>query len=255
MTADLLTEISKGDLKPAGNETLSGIPTQVYTGSSQGTNIKAWLDAKDGLVMRAEMSTQSTPPVAVVNVTKISLSAPPASLFQLPPACAGVNPPPSAADLIADETGDDPTNYVSGIHGPGSTNSCSVVLRVVQARTMTPITNIQVAIDTSYKQDNPPHYEFGVRNDGTQSYSGGSVREITKMVHDGIVSLGTPPAYFMFGVNIVRPGHGGGIGLVYRQCFAPTTVLLYVVKDYGQPTENADLLWVKAGKYAVPPAP
>ncbi len=255
MTADLLTEISKGDMKPAGNETLSGVPTQVYGGSAQGSSIKVWLDQKDGLVMRAEMSAPNAPPMTVVNVTQISFSAPPASVFALPPACAGVKPPPSPADLIADETGDDSANYVNGGHGPGSTSSCSVVLRVVQAKTMTPITHIQVAIDTSYKQDNPPHYEFGVHDDGSQTYSGGNVHEITKMVQNGMVNLGNPPAYFMLGVNVIRPGHGGGMGLVYRQCFAPTTVLLYVVKDFGQPSESADLLWVKSGKYALPPAP
>ena len=90
---------------------------------------------------------------------------------------------------------------------------------------------------------------------GSQTYSGGNVHKITEMVQNGMVNLGNPPAYFMLGVNAIRPGHGGGIGLVYRQCFAPTTVLLYVVKDFGQPSESADLLWVKSGKYALPPAP
>ena len=74
------------------------------------------------------------------------------------------------------------------------------------------------------------------------------------MVHNGVVSLGTPPAYFMLDVNLILLGHGSGEGLVYRQCFAPTTVLLEVVKDYGGPTESSDLLWVKAGKYAAVPA-
>jgi hypothetical protein len=89
-----------------------------------------------------------------------------------------------------------------------------------------------------------------VHNDGTETFSGGGIHEITNMVHNGVVSLGTPPADFMLDVNLIRPGHGSGAGLVYRQCFAPTTV----VKDYGGPTESSDFLWVKSGKYAVPPA-
>jgi hypothetical protein len=44
------------------------------------------------------------------------------------------------------------------------------------------------------------------------------------------------------------------MGLIYRQCFGPTTVVLDVVKDYGQADQSQDFLWVKAGKYAAPPA-
>ncbi len=155
---------------------------------------------------------------------------------------------------MADETGDDGTNYVNGSNGPGSKNSCSVVLRTVEARSMKPIAHIQVAIGTQYNQDDPtpPHYVFGVGNDGTSTYAGGHVREITGAVHNGAVSLGTPPPYFMLGVNLIRPGQGADLGLVYRQCFAPKQVLLYVVKDYGQSTESGDYLWVKSGKNAAP---
>ena len=254
-TAELQGDIAKGDLKPAGSETVNGIATEVYAGTTQGANVKAWIDRKDGLVIRVQISTPGTAVMTMVDVTKVSFITPAPSVFALPAACAGVKPPPSAADLIADETGDDAANYVNGMYGPGSKNSCSVVLRVVNAKTMTPITHIQVALDTSYNVDNPPHYESGVHNDGTQTFSGGGIHEITNMVHNGVVSLGTPPAYFMLDVNLIRPGHAAGEGLVYRQCFAPTTVLLDVVKDYGGPTESSDFLWVKAGKYAAPPAP
>jgi hypothetical protein len=254
-TAELSSDIAKGDIKPAGAETINGIATQVFTGTTQGTNVKAWIDMKDSLVIRAELSAAGGASMTMVNITKVSFAAPSASLFVLPASCAGVKPPPTPADLIADETGDDPANYVNGMYGPGSTNSCSVVLRVVNAKTMTPITHIQVAIDTTYNQDNPPHYESGVHNDGTETFSGGGIHEITNLVHNGMVRLGNPPAYFMLDVNIIRPNHGSGEGLVYRQCFAPTTVLLDVVKDYGQPTESSDFLWVKAGKFATAPAP
>lgn len=253
-TADLSSEIAKGDLKPAGNETINGIATQVYTGTTQGANLKAWIDLKDNLVIRAVLSSAGSAPMTMVNVSRISFLAPSASLFVLPATCAGVKPPPTPADLIADETGDDAANYVNGMYGPGSANSCSVVLRVVNAKSMTPITHIQVAIDTNYNIDNPPRYESGVSNDGTETFSGGGIREITNMVHNGVVRLGNLPPYFMLNINLIRPNHGSGEGLVYRQCFAPTTVLLDVVKDYGQQSESSDLLWVKAGKYATAPA-
>ncbi len=254
MIAEVNKDIASGGIKPAGSETIDGIATQIYSGTSPQETEKIWVDQKDGLVIRATASAPGAAPMTLVDITRVSLVAPPASRFVLPPACAGVKPPPTPAQLIADETGDDPANYVSGTYGPGSNNSCSAVLRVVNAKTMTPITHIQVVIDTAVFPDNaPPSYTMGVAEDGTTSYSGGHVMEITNRVHNGVVRLGFPPNHFMLGVNIPLPHHGGGIGLVYRQCFAPTTVLLDVVKDYGTDNQSQDLLWVKAGKYAAPP--
>ena len=254
MISDVNAGIAKGDLKAAGAETIAGIPTKIYSGASGGSTIKAWVDAKDGLVMRAVAGMPGGSSLTMVDITKVSIGPQPASLFVLPAVCKGVKPPPSAADVIADETGDDPANYV-GNTGPGSKNSCSVVLEVVNAKTMTPISHVQVVIDTAVFADNaPPAYTMGVAEDGTTSYSGGHVMEITNRVHNGVVRLGLPPDHFMLGVNIPLPHHGGSIGMVYRQCFAPTQVLLDVVKDYGKDDQSQDYLWVKAGKYAAAPA-
>ena len=174
------------------------------------------------------------------------------TLFSLLP----VQPLLSSTDLIADETGDNPANYVNASYGPGSAKPCNVVLRAVQAKTLTPIDHVQVAIDTQYDQNDPdpPEYNVSVRSDGSQSFIGGHVHDITKKVRAGAVSLGAPPPYFMLSVNTVEPGHSSDMGLVYRQCFAPTTTLLYVVKNYGESDESADYLWVKSGKYAIPAA-
>ena len=253
-TADLSGEIAKGHIKLVGTETINGIATQVFAGASQGANMKAWIDMKDNLVIRAELSAAGTAPMTMVNITKVSFATPPASLFVLPASCASVKPPPTAAELIADETGDDAANYVNGIYGPGSTNSCSVVLRVVNAKTMTPITHIQVAIDTTYNQDNPPHYESGVHDDGTETFSGGGIREITSMVHNGTVSLGTPPTYFMLEVEShparTRGRHGTGL--------SPVLLAHHSAARSGEGLRPAvrerRLLWVKSGKYAVPPS-
>lgn len=253
MSAEITSGVAKGDLKLVGNEMASGVSTEVYAGGNAQNTTRAWFDKAHGLVMRAVARMPGAPPLVLVDIRKVSFDPPAAALFVPPAACAGVKPPASASNLIADETGDDAANYVNGMYGPGSKDSCSVVLRVVNAKTMTPIDHIQVAIDTTYDQDKPPHYEFGLHDDGSQTYSGGGVKEITSATHNGTVRLGNPPAYFGLGVNLIHPGHGGDIGLVYRQCFAPTTVLLYVVKDYGLPTESADFLWVKSGKNAAPP--
>ena len=257
MTAQVTGSIAKGDLKPAGAETVNGIPTQVYSGTSGPTSIKAWLDQKDSLVIRAAMGAPGGPMQTIVDVKKVSLIAPPASLFALPPACAGVHPPPTAADLIGEETGDSASNFVSAIEGPGSKNSCSLILRVVQAKTMVPIADkFQVAIDTTYDQEspNPPSYEFGVGDDGTATFKGGGIHEITSQIHNGILRIDNPPAYFNLSLNIVKPGSGAGMGLIYRQCFAPQTVLLYIVKDPANPGAGGDWLYAKSGKYSTVPA-
>jgi len=118
---------------------------------------------------------------------------------------------------------------------------------------MAPINRkFQVAIDTTYNQDDPtpPSYVFGVGADGTSTYSGGGLHEITSQVHNGALRIDNPPAYFNLSVNIPTPNRGAGIGLVYRQCFAPVTNLYYVVKDPEDVGKGADFLFAKSGKYA-----
>jgi hypothetical protein len=253
-TTEFREGLKKGDLKPSGVETLRGIPTKVYTGSGQGVNIKVWLDEKNGLVIRAAFGQPGAAMTTMVDITKVSLTPPPATALVVPAYCASVKPPPTAAELIADETGDSAANWVNGIYGPGTKASCSIVLHVVAAKTMAPINRkFQVAIDTTYNQDNPtpPSYTFGVRTDGTSTYSGGGLHEITSQVRNGILRIDNPPAYFNLSVNIPTPNHGAGVGLVYRQCFAPVTNLYYVVQDPGDMSKGADFLFAKSGKYAV----
>jgi hypothetical protein len=40
-------------------------------------------------------------------------------------------------------------------------------------------------------------------------------------------------------------------GTVYRHCFGPQTVLMYVVKNPEKLAEGGDFFWVKSGKFAV----
>lgn len=255
MTAELSDDISKGTLKPAGTVTLAGVATQLYTGTSQGEEIKAWLDQKDGLVVRAQAGAPNTPPMILVDITKVSFATPPASRFVLPATCAGAKPPPTPAELIAAETGDDAANWVNGSYGPGSANSCTIVVHAVASKTMEPLNrHYQAAIDTTYDQGNPPHYEFGVATDGTTTFSGGGVHEITGQVHNGVFRIDNPPAYFMLGVYFPTPNRGGDVNLVYRQCFGPVTNLYFVAKDPTNPDNGWDWLYAKSGKYAAPPA-
>ena len=256
-SAELTPAIAKGDLKPTGAETINGIPTKVYTGVTQGMNLKVWFDVKDNLVIRSAFGAPGAAMTTMADIRSLSLAPPPASIFALPPACASVKPPPTATELIAAETGDSGANYVNAIYGPGSKNSCSIAVRVVAAKTMAPVTRRwQAAIDTTYNQDdpNPPHYEFGVGNDGTSSFKGGGLHEITSQIYNDLLRIDNPPAYFNLALNVVQPGHGTGIGLIYRQCFAPVTMLYYVLKDPNDPGAGGDYLYAKAGKYAAVPA-
>jgi hypothetical protein len=102
--------------------------------------------------------------------------------------------------------------------------------------------------------DSPPAYSFGVGNDGTSTFSGGGLHEITSQIHNDMLRLDNPPAYFNLGMNVVQPGHGAGVGLIYRQCFAPVTMLYYVLKDPNDPGQGGDFLYAKSGKYASVPA-
>lgn len=256
-TKELTDGITKGDLKPTGAETVNGIPTKVYVGAAQGADIKVWLDPKTNLVIKAAFGPSGQPMTTMIDVRSATFTPPAASLFAVPPGCAGVKPPPTPAELMAAETGDDGNNWVNAIYGPGSKNTCTIVLRVVAAKTMAPINRkYQVAIDTTYNQDapNPPHYEYGVGDDGTATFSGGGLHEITNQVRNGMLRIANPPAYFNLSVNVPTPHEGAGMGLIYRQCFGPVTVLYDILKDPSDPGKGADFLYAKSGKYATAPA-
>ena len=256
-SASLLADLNKQNPKQVGTETILGYPAKVLEASSPDGTMRAWVDVKTGLLLKAQATPASGAPRTIIEVTEVSFAPPPASLFSVPANCAAAAAAPripTEAERIAAETGDNAGNYVNAIYGPGSKNSCAVILRVVRAGSMTPITNrLQVAIDTTYNVDNPPHYVSGMGVDGTQTFSGGGIHEITSQIHNGTVRLGIPPAYFMLDVNLMKPGTGASEGLIYRQCFAPTTILLFVVKDADNPSAGDDFLWVKSGKYATLP--
>jgi len=253
-TKEITDGIASGKFKPAGAETVSGIPTTVYTASDQGMNIKAWLDKKDNLLIKAGFGAPGAPLTYMVDIRSVSLALPPASVFALPPACAGVKPPPTPAELIAAETGDDAANYVND-YGPGSKNSCSIIIRVVAAKTMAPVTRRwQAAIDTTFDEANPPAYTFGVGDDGTSTFSGGHIHEITSQIHNDMLRIDNPPQAFNLALNVMQPHRGTADTTIYRQCFAPVTMLYYIMKDPTDIGAGADFLYAKAGKYAAVPA-
>jgi hypothetical protein len=255
MTAELAPQIASGEFKPAGVETVAGVSTKVYANTSPQETVKVWFDAKDNLVIRAQVIAANAAPQTLADISKVSFAPPPAAIFVLPAYCVGVKPPPTPAELIAEETGDSGDNFVNGLYGPGSANSCSIVIRVVAAKTMAPVTRPwQFAIDTTFNQDHPSPYTFGVGVDGTSTFSGGSIHEITSQIHNDMLRIDNPPPTFYKAMNVKQPGRGTEAGMIYRQCFAPVTMLYYVMKDPADVGKGADWLYAKSGKYAAVPA-
>ena len=254
MTGELSSQIAKGELKPAGTEVIAGVPTQVYTGTAEQNPIKIWYDVKDKLVMRAVATIPgSSTSMTMVDIQKVSFGPLSSALFVLPAGCSDFKPPPAPNQTIADVTGgDDPANYVNAIYSAPSKNSCNVVLRVLHVKTMAPVTNIQVFLDASDDPGHPQHETIKIGNDWRETYAGSSKKEIASPAHNGVFRLGAVPDHFRLDVHVVAPSSVDGTGLIYRQCFAPTTVLLYLVKDSIDDSHNPDWLWVKSGRNAKP---
>jgi hypothetical protein len=240
-----------------GTETIAGVPSNVLETSSPDGVVKVWVDQKTGLVMRLQMAPVKEPVQVLIDTKQESLAPPPASVFALPAACASLAPAkhiPTDAERIAAETGESADDFALATHGPGSKNSCSIVIRAVQAGTMAPLNRkIQIAADMTYDIDHPPAYTFGMAVDGTQTFSGGGMRELTSQMRNGMLRIDNPPPYFNLELNLINPGQGAGGALIYRQCFAPVTVLLYVVVDPNDGNKGSDWLWVKQGKFAKVP--
>ncbi len=255
MSAAMTTPDPKQTVKRSGPVTINGIVTNVLEATDPVGVIKIWQDPKTGLVIKAQMTPTGKPPNTTIEVKQFSLAAPPASTFAMPAVCAAAAaapPPPTEQQRIAAETGDTAANYSNAIMPPASKNSCSAFIRVMSATTMQPIlTDFQIAIDLKVDQQQPAQYITGVRQDGTVSYSGGALHELTSQLQNGILRVDNVPEAFQIATHF-RDG-GDASALIYRHCAGPQTVLLYVVKDPNDLSAGADWLWATAGKFATPP--
>jgi hypothetical protein len=131
-------DLTKQGAKQLGTETLHGFTTKVLqTASDPNGSIKAWVDTKTNLVVKAQFSPAGGAPITMVEVTDVSLSPPPASAFAIPSDCAAaaspasMEPPrpPCEVDEIAALTGGNAKDYLNGIYGPGSKTSCTMIFR------------------------------------------------------------------------------------------------------------------------------
>ena len=53
-------------------------------------------------------------------------------------------------------------------------------------------------------------YTFGVGADGTSTYAGGGLHEITSQISNDMLRIDNPPPYFNLTLNVVQPGNAGG---------------------------------------------
>ena len=211
-SAEILGDLNKQHATPAGSETVNGLATKVLEmASPTGAKAKAWVDTKYGLVMKLEMGGQT-----MLEIKQIAFAAPAASTFVLPAACAGAARAPlpqTDAERIAAETGGKAEDYANGIMPPASSNSCSVQLKVVRAGSLQPIPGVHLTVDK------------------------------TRQSRTGVLRIDNAPAQFNAEADF---GNGGfASALIYRQCFAPQSTLLLVVKNPDKASDGADWLWVK----------
>ena len=241
--------------KQVGTETVLGFAAKVVEASGQGMTIRAWVDTKTGLVLKAQLSQGGAVPKTIIEVKDASLAPPPASLFKVPANCAAeaaAPPPPTEEEKIAALPGGNPQDFINAIYGPGSKDSCTVVFRVVKAGSMEPITSgFQVAVDMNLAHEGRPSYTIGLSREGHATFTGGGLREVTSQIRNGVLRLDGVPDHF--DLETAFGSGGSGSALIYKQCFAPQTVLLYVVTNPDKLSDGAEFLWVKSGKYAAAP--
>ncbi len=216
-------EIIKQNGKEVGTETVNGMTARVMTASEQGSSFKAWLDQKTGLVLRLEMTGVKGEKSTLIDVKEVSMAKPAASEFALPAQCAGALTAPgplTTEQRIAADTGGPASDFTDAMMPPAEQKSCSAVVKVVQAETMTPIASgFRATID------NKP-----------------------AAVQGGAVRMASVPEHFTIDLEFGDPG--SSMALIYRKCPFPESVLLHVVKNPANMSEGGDWLWVTSGKYA-----
>jgi hypothetical protein len=236
-------EAAKQGLKETGTETINGVATKVSEGGAAPNVIKAWLDPKTGLLMRADVAGHT------IIETKSFKAGKPAGPMTPPASCTSQTLPPSNEERIAAETGDAAANYSNAaMAAAGSGDSCSVLFRVAQAGSLQPVAKFQVAIDTTSQPGSGPHYSYGISADGHYTFSGGGLHEVTAQVRNGVLRIDNAPPYFYLDVAFGQAGESSAG--IYRQCAGPVTTLLLVVKNTEKASDGADFLWVKSGKNA-----
>lgn len=246
-------ELAKVNAKPAGADTINGFSTKVMAAEDTVNKIrsKAWIEPKYGMIVKLEMTGADGKTVPMMELKELSVAKPTASAFARPAACAALPPPvhvPTEKERYTAETGDNGDNFVNAGMGPGSQNSCTMLMRVVRAGSMQPVTGYQVALDLNFDMDHPPSHSIGVGSAGHSTFSGGNLKEVTGQIQNGVLRIDNIPDHF--DVEMTFGNGGAASAMVYRKCAGPQTVLFYVVKNPDKLQDGGDWMWVKSGKFA-----
>jgi hypothetical protein len=162
-----------------------------------------------------------------------------AALFALPASTALAQP-----DQIAAETGGHASQYVDAVTADASPQACTVLLSVVRAGTLTPVTDgFQMGIDTKVDVDHPAGYTIGLADDGRSTFAGGGLHEVTADFKDGVLTIPDAPKFFNVETTF-GPGSAGS-ALIHRQCFGPQTKLIYVIDNPDTGVKGGDWLWFR----------
>jgi hypothetical protein len=250
-SAQTISDFAQAHPRQTGAETINGLATEVYEVATPQIKAKYWVDTQTGLIVRMDAAMGDQPMTTGSEIRQLTLVAPPASTFTLPPICAKAASQPlplTEEQRIAKVTGGSAADYPNAIMPPIPPNPhpCNVSLRVVHAGTLALITSgFQVAIDTTSGY-NAPEYSVGERTDGRVSYSGATIHEVTDQIRNGVLAIKNPPESFYLDVHVTKGSESSA--LIYRQCFRPETVLLFVPKEGAM--DQGEWLWVKSGKPA-----
>ena len=245
--ADLIGQ----DARLTGIETIGDRSANVYDAPAPGTDsLKAWIDNKTGLILRAQLIPQIGDAKTILEVTDISLTEPAPAIFALPSSCsAAATETPSPEQQIAVLMGGNAQDYVDAVHGPASTTVCAISFRIVHAGTLIPITKgFQLGFDAAINTTHPATYTIGMTPEGEVEFKGGGLHEVTGDLSDGVLHIDNPPSEFELDAEFGNSG--AGHALVYRQCFGPQMTLLFVVRNPTRLSDGGAWLWVKSGKYA-----
>jgi|GEM_PF-1342444 len=241
-------ELTKLNAKEVGTDTVLGMAAkvlEVVLPGQQGTS-KVWVDARYGLILKMVMGGKT-----VIEVKKVSFAKPPASELAMPAACAGVVAPPTEEEKIAADLGGNVADFANAVRAPAtpSSNSCTVLFRVVHTGSMAPVTSgFQVAVDKTVDVNHPAAYKMGSGPGGRATFSGGGLKELTSQLRNGVLRIDDAPAQFDMEIGFANGGFTSA--LIYRQCFGPETVLMHVVNPENTSDGTHWWVWVKSGKYA-----
>ena len=253
---EMLKDLSKGTSKAAGTQTLGGIAYKIEEVAGPGNTTAKILIAPQGRIpyLLEGPSLTGAGLMTWLELKELSFAAPPASLFVEPSGCsetkgtwsdtavnasASVSTTSSSSSTPEVETvkvGNDTKDYINAIYTPGkkSTTSCEVIFRIVQGDAMTPLTS-----------------GFTLKLDTSPGFTGGHPRDVTGLLHKGVLRINNPPAHFNIEVDF---GNSSSNALIYRQCFGPKTTLLMVQRSTDA-SKVDDWVWVRSGKWAAGASP